>query len=195
MKIIQLSQVTNKEFTDPGEGIINFLNPINPDTVLNEKTLTLVQITWNVVSVLFDVAVYGFLLALLIAGAQMLFSDGQEEKMGTAKKNITYAIVGLFIVFFGHLAINYIRSAVGDVSAVSISALVATIFEVVLAIAGAGFLLILLFSGVRYLTAGGSDETVGRAKSQIVNAIIGIAMIALAFAIGRIILLILGIVE
>lgn len=191
MSILKLAQVTNEEFNQlPG-----FLNPISPDRVLDGKTLTLVQITWNIVSALFDVAVYGFLLAILIAGTQILFSDGQEEKSAAGKRNITYAIIGLLIVFFGHLAINYIRSTVGDVSAVGLSSLVATIFEVVLAISGVGFLLILLFAGVRYLTAGGSDETVGRAKSQITSAIVGIAMVALAFAIGRLILLMLGIVE
>ena len=184
MNITQLAQVTNEEFS----GLDSALRPLNPD-------LTLVQITWNIVLVLFDVAVYGFLLALLIAGAQMLFSDGQEEKMATGKKNITYAVIGLFIVFFGHLAITYIAGTVGDVSAVSISQLVANIFEIVLAVAGAGFLLILLFAGVRYLTADGVDENVERAKKQITNAIIGIIMTAFAFAIGRIILLMLGIIQ
>jgi len=53
----------------------------------------------------------------------------------------------------------------------------------VLAIAGMIAVLFLIYGGFLYLTAGGDAERVTKAKTTIINAVIGIIVIALAFAI------------
>jgi len=53
----------------------------------------------------------------------------------------------------------------------------------VLIIAGVIAVLFLIGGGLLYLTAGGNPEQVQKAKTTLVNAIIGIIVIALAFAI------------
>jgi len=44
-------------------------------------------------------------------------------------------------------------------------------------------ILFLIYGGILYLTAGGNPEAVTKAKTTIVNAVIGVVVIAIAFAI------------
>lgn len=53
----------------------------------------------------------------------------------------------------------------------------------ILLIAGAIAVIFLIYGGIQYLTAGGNPEQATKAKTTIVNAVIGIIVIALAFAI------------
>src|SRR3989304_274942 len=55
------------------------------------------------------------------------------------------------------------------------------VVEWVLIIAGFVAVLFLLYGGFLYLTAGGNAEAVTKAKTTIVNAVIGVVVIALAF--------------
>ena len=66
------------------------------------------------------------------------------------------------------------------------SGLVQRILETLLLIVGLVAVIFVVVGGYRYITAGGEEEKVGEAKKTITNALIGIALVLLAFALVRI---------
>lgn len=65
-----------------------------------------------------------------------------------------------------------------------IPALVALIFHITIGLAGAIFLLMFLFGGVSYMTAGGNDESVGKARKMMLNAAIGLLIVLASYGVG-----------
>lgn len=74
----------------------------------------------------------------------------------------------------------------------SIADLVAFIFTTVISLSGAIMLIMLLFGGVTYLTAGGNDENTAKAKKIMLNAVIGLIIILASYGIGTWILDVVG---
>lgn len=70
----------------------------------------------------------------------------------------------------------------------SVESSINTIFNLVFAIAGAVFVILLLVGGVQYLTAAGNEEATAKARRLLVDAIVGLVIVLAAFAIGRFIL-------
>lgn len=60
---------------------------------------------------------------------------------------------------------------------------VANIINIVLGLLGVIAVIMLLLAGFRWMTAGGNEQTVTDAKNQIKNALIGLAVIFMAWAI------------
>ncbi|MBI3495379.1 hypothetical protein HY065_02020 [Candidatus Berkelbacteria bacterium] len=63
-----------------------------------------------------------------------------------------------------------------------------TIFNTVIAAAGAIFVVLLLVGGVQYLSAAGNEEATAKAKKLLVDAIIGLIIVLAAWAIGQFVL-------
>lgn len=151
---------------------------------------------WNVISLLFVLAIWAFFIATLIGGVTYLFSMGGEEGTGRAKKTFINSVIGLLLVFGSYNILNFIIQEVGpslQQNSLSIGALVGRTYEILTVLSGAGFILLLLYGGVQYLLSAGNDEGAARAKKTITTAIIGIVMVAFAYTIARMILTILGI--
>ncbi len=68
---------------------------------------------------------------------------------------------------------------------VTIGALVDRVISLILFAAGALAVIYLLYSGILYITAGGDEAKATKARTGIVNAIIGIIIIVLAFVIEK----------
>lgn len=66
----------------------------------------------------------------------------------------------------------------------SVPKIIAEIFNFVIAISGAIFLIMLLVGGVQYLTGAGNEETTTKARRLMVDAIIGFILVIAAYAIG-----------
>ncbi|MDP2684453.1 MAG: hypothetical protein Q8P20_05350 [bacterium] len=69
---------------------------------------------------------------------------------------------------------------------------IASIINVALSLLGIIALVIVLYGGFKWMTAGGNDEQVGEARKIIVAGIIGLAIILSAFAISSFVLNKLG---
>lgn len=69
----------------------------------------------------------------------------------------------------------------------NITQLILSIINILLALAGLIAVLVLIIGGFRYVTSFGNEEAVDKAKKMILNAIIGIVVIILAFVIVRIV--------
>jgi small neutral amino acid transporter SnatA (MarC family) len=59
-----------------------------------------------------------------------------------------------------------------------------SLFNIAGGVAGAVFIVMLLVGGVQYLTAMGNEEATTKAKKLLINAVIGILIVALAYAAG-----------
>lgn len=66
------------------------------------------------------------------------------------------------------------------------------IFTVIIELAGAIFMLMLLFGGFQYLTGAGDEEKTGKAKKMMLDAVIGLVLTLLAYAIGKTVIGLLG---
>jgi uncharacterized membrane protein len=69
----------------------------------------------------------------------------------------------------------------------SVSGLILRIINIALTVAGLVAVLFLIIGGFRYITSAGNEETAEQAKKVIINAVIGIVVIILAFVIVRVI--------
>lgn len=64
-----------------------------------------------------------------------------------------------------------------------ISQKIGLIISYILGFLGVIFLILTIYSGFQWLTAGGNEETIKKARSRLINAVIGLAIILSAYAI------------
>lgn len=69
----------------------------------------------------------------------------------------------------------------------NLSELILAVINIILALAGLIAVLVLIIGGFRYVTSFGNEEAVGKAKKMIINAILGIIIIILAFVVVRVV--------
>ena len=77
----------------------------------------------------------------------------------------------------------------------SLTDLINRILGYVLVIAGLIAVIYLIFGGFKYLTSGGNDKAVTEAKNTIMYAIVGLIIIAAAFAIKSWVFSLIGVAE
>lgn len=70
----------------------------------------------------------------------------------------------------------------GD-KAPTLQATIGSIIGAVLAFVGVIFLILIIYGGITWMTAGGSEEKIKKAKGLIVNSIIGLVIILAAYSI------------
>lgn len=66
-------------------------------------------------------------------------------------------------------------------------------FNIVIGVAGVLFVLLFLVGGVMYLTAAGNDDQSKKAKQLLFDAVIGLVIVVVAWAVGNWVLQLLGI--
>ena len=66
------------------------------------------------------------------------------------------------------------------------------IFEIAVLVAGVIFIVLFLVGGIQYLTSAGNEEASGKAKKLLVDAVIGVILVLVAWAAGSWILQLLG---
>jgi len=114
--------------------------------------------------------------------------------VSSKKKN--FVIAGLFLalfVFVGHPAFAQTTdlAAVGATSGLGANDLVSIIggiIKVVLGVLGIIFLVIIIYAGFLWMTAGGDDKRVGRAKQMLINATVGLVIMLMSYAIASFII-------
>ena len=65
----------------------------------------------------------------------------------------------------------------------SIRTITAKIVQSILSLLGIIFLILIIISGYQWMTAGGNEESIAKAKKRIINATIGVAIVILAYSI------------
>ncbi|MFC1598445.1 hypothetical protein ACFL2U_00315 [Patescibacteria group bacterium] len=75
-------------------------------------------------------------------------------------------------------------TAAGVSKASDPSALAASVVSALLSLVGVIFFILFIYGGFIWMTAGGNDERVGKAKKIIASAVIGLAIVSLAYVIS-----------
>jgi len=66
-----------------------------------------------------------------------------------------------------------------------LTSIIGRIVNVILGLLGVILLFIVLYAGFLWMTAGGNEETVGKAKKWMLNGVIGLIIVLLAYAIAN----------
>ena len=75
-------------------------------------------------------------------------------------------------------------SASGVATGASLEQILASVISTVLGLVGVAFFLMVLYGGFLWMTAGGKEEQIKKAKKLITNAVIGIAIVGMAYSIA-----------
>lgn len=89
-------------------------------------------------------------------------------------------------------ALGLTYGTVTGLGSTDIRATIASIINVALGLLGIVALVIVLYGGFKWMTAGGSDEQVGEARKIIISGVVGLAVIFSSYAIANFVLEQLG---
>jgi hypothetical protein len=140
------------------------------------------------------------LVMVLYSGAQMIFSNGDPTAVTKAKTTLTYAIYGLVLVMFAFVIVSGIQYFVGfndqiqpgearggefinplrDANLMTFVQNSITNFLGFVGIIALGYI---VFSGLRYMTAGGNEEQAKKARAGLQWAVIGLVCIIMSYVI------------
>ncbi len=116
---------------------------------------------------LFVFCFFSFLFPLNISAQQN--AEESEQYIGGMKRKMDNQTTA----FFGESGYSGARA----------DTILGTIIKTVLSLLGIVFLVLMIFSGYQWMTAGGNEDQVTQAKSRIKNAVIGVIIVVMAYAI------------
>lgn len=149
---------------------------------------------WTIaVNILSDITVAAAYLVLgyvIYGGYQYIFSAGDPGKVATGKKTLSQAFIGLAIVMSANIIMSSIRFALlganGSFSdcatneCVNAGAMVTNTIQWFIGMAGVVSAIFVVYGGIAYISSSGDPTKLQKAKSVIVYALIGLAIVALA---------------
>ena len=129
------------------------------------------------------VATVGILLLSVFCFAILLFGFVNSANASVISVNTTSEIIE---------GLEMIEEPLG-LPSMDIRTIIANIIRVALSLVGIILVVIIMYGGFLYMTAGGNEEQIGRAKDILKNAVIGLAIILSAYAIVLFIMKMLGV--
>ena len=156
--------------------------------ISNQESLTsgIITIAANVLVDLSVIAAYLVLGYVIYGGSQYMFSGGDVGKVATGKKTLTQAFIGLAIVMLSNVILNAIRIALGAdftgsaAGKTDPNTMITGAIQWVVGIAGIVCAIFVVYGGISYITSSGNPDKLKKAKSAILYALIGLAIVALA---------------
>lgn len=124
-------------------------------------------------------------LMLVMAGMRYIGGSASDEQIETAKKQITWSLVGLFVIGVSEFVVKDILfpNQGRDLGINQAEQLFAQVTNFIAGTMSTLAFVALLYAGGLYLTARENEDQVSKARSIIFGAIIGIVIAAAAFAI------------
>jgi len=112
----------------------------------------------------------------------------------------TSVVIGVFMTtFFGPLAANALDSglqttaqAAGVSTSSSIEGIIGSAITQVLGLVGVIFLVLMIVAGVLWMTAGGNDEKVAKARKIMTGGVVGLVIVFSSLVITRFVFTALG---
>lgn len=129
------------------------------------------------------------MIMIVIAGFRFVTAQGNEEKLTQAKKNFTYTVIGVAVIYGASIMVGYIRELLGGGGS-SVNTAVSQIYATINLIIGIMFALVTVFffwGIIQYVGAGGEDEKIKTGRRHMIWGIIGMAIMSSAWGIVRII--------
>lgn len=74
-------------------------------------------------------------------------------------------------------------TAAGFSETTDISTIIAAIISALLGLVGIVFFILIIYGGLRWMTASGNEENIKKARKLIINAVIGLAIVMAAYSI------------
>jgi hypothetical protein len=99
---------------DPGAGGLDFdsLDQFNlPDNEAGVKGILVNLVKW-----MFEIIAVITLIAFVISGGQYLLASGDEKMIETAKRNMTYSIIGIIVALSGFVILRAVDTALQGVN-------------------------------------------------------------------------------
>lgn len=142
---------------------------------------TAMNILNGVLGILAVVAV----VVIVIGGIRFMTSAGDANKAKQAKSTILYACIGLVVAALAGIIVNFVAKTLilktlQENSGSDLPSIIIGIINNALGILAAVAVVIIVISGVRFMTSAGDASKVKSAKDAILYACIGLAVIALA---------------
>lgn len=147
------------------------------------------------------------LVMVIYSGARMVVSQGDPAAVGTAKKTLTYAILGLVVVLFAYVIVSALQFYLGVNSGLdatnpesvernffinplrdtNLQDFVVNSVRDFLGIIGAVAILYIIISGFRFITSAGNEEQAKKGKAGLTWAIIGLIAVIMSYVIVQIV--------
>lgn len=123
------------------------------------------------------------ILSMVVAGFMYMSSDGDEEKLSQAKQLSRGSIISVTILLFSGVLQNLLQKPAEDVDSdlSSLPEVIQNTSNLLLTFAGAFAAAILVYNGIRYMTASGDPDKINKAKRQTRYALIGLIVTVLAY--------------
>ncbi|MEJ0021716.1 MAG: pilin [Candidatus Doudnabacteria bacterium] len=171
-------------------------NPIAGATTLKELALKILIVFAGFTTLI-------PIMAVVFAGFQMLISQGNPESIQKAKQTLTWTIYGFVLAicsyiiiaatikFLGAENLNQIDpnspapTVVNPLGSADFTVFLKNLLLNFLGIVGVLAILMIIFNGFRYMTAGGNEEQTTIAKDGLKWSVAGVITIVLAYVIIR----------
>ena len=145
----------------------------------------------NVLTDITVIAAYLVIGYVIYGGYQYTFSAGDPNKAAAGKKTLTHAFIGLAIVMSASAILGSIRIALvggsgnignclSDNGCISPDDMVINLIQWVVGVAGIVSAAFVVYGGITYATSAGEPGKLQKAKTMILYALIGLAIVALA---------------
>lgn len=122
---------------------------------------------------------------LVIAGIRLLVSGGNEEVQTKVKKQVTWLVIGLFILGIAEFVVQdfiFPKEGTEIPAAVKGQQLIVSFTNFAAAFVSIAAVIACIYGGYLYVSAVGNEEKTGKAKKVFIGAIIALVLAAGAFA-------------
>ncbi|OGZ39931.1 MAG: hypothetical protein A3I20_03350 [Candidatus Portnoybacteria bacterium RIFCSPLOWO2_02_FULL_40_15] len=134
-------------------------------------------------------------LVIMIGGIQYMASGGNEKKIEGARKTIQWSVIGLGIVLLSWSLLNELTKILGvepppsgKLPTLPIETVIIRTINWIAGIIAIVAVLVVLVSGVVWMTAGGEEERVKTARKWLTAGLIGLAVSLAAVIIVNVVL-------
>jgi hypothetical protein len=133
-------------------------------------------------TLLIQIAGGGAVIAIVVAGVQMVASYGDEGKFGNARKGIMFALGGLALVLSAAPIVSFITTEEYGFQGNdgSVLTVMATALRIIMALFNVGLAIIVILAGLRMVLAQGNADEFKKGGTVIKYAIIGAVVVNLA---------------
>jgi hypothetical protein len=165
----------------------------SPGQILERVHLFDIQV--EVVITFIKYLIGSFAVLMVVINGVKLVVGGEEENTKKAKNGIIYALAGLLMMYLADIAVNKVfykldksiySGLEGAAPATDLQRGLGELIGItnfVVSFVGPLLLLVILIGGVLYITAGGEEEKMNKAKRVIISGAIGLIVVYGAFAI------------
>ncbi len=169
-------------------GMPSWCNGVNLDASggfdVEGSVITIALNILNAITVLATYLVIGY---VIYGGYLYIFSGGDTGKVATGKKALNQAFIGLAITLSASVIFNALRIALAGNSEINTgvdsTTAILNLFNWLIGMGGIVATIFVVGGGILYVTSKGEPAKLQKAKQTIYYALIGLVIVALAFAI------------